>query len=308
MTHRVLLTGVGGFVGSQLARQLLAEDHEVTALISPSTNRWRISDIENKLSLIDSDLTNVKAIAGRIREARSDICIHLAWHGWAGQASADENLSSLSVSLELLRIMPAIGCRRFVAAGTCYEYDLGGERLAETTALRPHNVYGLCKKSMFEVSQVFGKLAGLSVLNPRLFYSYGPFEDTRRVVPAIALCLLRGEVAKVTPGLQIRDYLHVEDVARAIWAATQSPVTGAVNIASGEPVTIAEIARTIGRLLGKSHLVSIGADRYREDDPMRVLADATLLRREIGWAPRYNLEDGLAHTLAWLEARAGQVK
>ncbi len=308
MTHRVLLTGAGGFVGSQLARQLLAEGHEVTALINPTTDRWRIRDIENRLSLVNSDLTNLKSIADRIREARPDICIHLAWHGWAGQASADENLSSLSVSLELLKMVPAIGCDRFVAAGTCYEYLLGDHPLAETTPLRPHNVYGLCKKAMFEICQEFGNLAGLRVLSPRLFYSYGPFEDARRVVPAIALCLLKGEVAKVTPGMQIRDYLHVEDVAGAIWAAAQSAATGAVNIASGEPITIAELVRTIGRLLGKSHLVAIGAVGYRENDPMQVFADTTRLRQEIGWSPRYTLETGLAHTLAWWEERVTQLR
>ena len=305
VSYRVLLTGAGGFVGSQLARLLVLEGHEVTALISPSTNRWRIRDIETELSVVDSDLRTLGTIEDRIRAARPDICIHLAWHGWTGQAAAEENLSSLSVSLELLKLMPVIGCERFVAAGTCFEYDLQHERLVETTPLRPANVYGLCKKSLFEVAQAFSTLTGVRVLTPRLFYSYGPYEDRRRVVPATALSLLRGETAKMTPGLQIRDYLHVEDVASAIWAAATSRVTGAVNIASGEPVTIAEIGRTIGQLLGKSTLIALGAVGYRENDPTRVLADATLLRHEIGWSPRYDLREGLAQTLAWWEGRVG---
>jgi nucleoside-diphosphate-sugar epimerase len=306
VTHRVLLTGAGGFVGSQLARLLVRGGHEVTALISPSTNRWRIRDIETELLVVDSDLRNLEAIEDRIRAACPDICIHLAWHGWAGQAAPEENLTSLSVSLELLKLMPAIGCERFVAAGTCYEYDLQHERLAETTPLRPENVYGLCKKSLFEVAQEFSTLTGVRVLTPRLFYSYGPYEDRRRVVPTTALAVLRGELAKMTPGLQVRDYLHVEDVASAIWTAATSRVTGAVNIASGEAVTVAEIGRTIGELLDKPNLIALGAVGHRENDPMRVLADATLLRRDIGWSPRYALRDGLAQTLAWWEGQVGR--
>ena len=307
LTHRVLLTGAGGFVGSHLARQLLAEGHEITALIGPSTDRWRIRDIESRLSVVESDLENVEAVAGRIQAARPEICIHLAWRGWSGRAATETNFTSLSGSLELLRLMQAIGCERFVAAGTCYEYDLQHERLAETTPLNPHDVYGACKKALFEIAQEFSSLTGLRVLTPRLFYSYGPYEDERRLVPSTTLRLLKGETAKLTPGLQVRDYLHVEDAAAAIWSAATSQIDGAVNIALGEPVTVAEIAQTIGDLLGRPDLILLGATSCPENEPMRVLADASLLRHDIGWAPNYSLREGLAHTLAWWEARAGRV-
>ncbi|MAG69331.1 MAG: UDP-glucose 4-epimerase [Acidobacteria bacterium] len=304
--HRVLLTGAGGFVGSHLARLLLAEGQEGMALISPSTNRWRLRDIESRLSILDSDLTNLAALGDRLRAFRPDVCLHMAWHGWAGQTAPDENLTSLAVSLELLKLMSSLRCERFVAAGTCFEYDVRHEWLSEKTPLGPHNVYGACKKAMFEIAQEFAALTGIRVLTPRLFYSYGPYEPARRIVASIIRTVLGGGTAKVTPGQQIRDYLHIEDVASAIWTATQSPVTGAVNIASGEPVTIAEVATTLGQLLGKPDRVEIGAIGYQEGDPMRVAGDATLLRRETGWSPRFGLRDGLANAVAWWEAWSTQ--
>ena len=73
-----------------------------------------------------------------------------------------------------------------------------------------------------------------------------------------------------------------------------------------EAAEVAEIAEIIGDLLGRPDLILLGARDCPENEPMRILADASLLRRKIGWAPKYSLRDGLAHTLAWWEAWAGQ--
>jgi nucleoside-diphosphate-sugar epimerase len=200
-------------------------------------------------------------------------------------------------------MMPELGCGRFVAIGTCFEYDLSHDRLPETTPLRPSELYGTCKKSLFEVAQQFSTLTGVEVVTPRVFYSYGPFEDVRRLVPSIALALLRGQVAKVTPGEQIRDYLHVEDVASAVWHVAISGLRGAVNIASAQPVTIADLAMRVGRLLGRPELVHLGAIPYRVGEPMRILGDAARLQAEVGWSPRFDLDRGLADTVGWWQAR-----
>src|SRR4029079_9798212 len=138
-----------------------------------------------------------------------DVTIHLAWKGWSGKAQADANLSSLGVSLELLRKMPELEYPSFRALSTRFEYDLPGGLLSESSPLRPHDLYGGCKKSLFEVAQAFSALTGVAVATPRIFYSYGPLEESRRLVPSIVQALLRGETAKATAGRQVRDYLHV---------------------------------------------------------------------------------------------------
>ena len=296
---RVLLTGAAGFIGSHVARLLVAENHDVIAVVRPGADRWRLADIESRLDIIEADLTELGAIKGRLRARRPEICIHLAWKGWSGKAEADANLTSLGISLELLRTMPDLECPRFVGAGTCFEYPLTSGRLAETMPLAPHDLYGACKKSLFEVAQHFSVLTGVSVVTPRIFYSYGPYEDARRLVPSITQSLLRGEAANVTPGEQVRDYLHVEDIAAAIWTVAASNATGAVNVGSGEAVTIAAIARRLGQIIGRPELVRIGQLQYRESEPMHILSDATRLRHELGFEPRYDLDRGLHQTIEW---------
>jgi nucleoside-diphosphate-sugar epimerase len=304
--RRVLLTGGAGFIGSQLARLLVREGHEVFAIIRPQADRWRIADIESELMVIEGDLRALPSLREQLVAAKPEICLHLAWRGWLGQAEAIENLSSLSVSLDLLRMMPELSCPRFVSVGTCFEYDLAGGRLTETTPLRPQELYGTCKKSLFEVAQQFAAFTGMSMATPRVFYSYGPFEDVRRLVPSVALSLLKGLPARVTLGEQVRDYLHVEDVASAIWRVATSELTGPVNIASGEPVTIAEVATRVAGLLGRPDLLHLGALPYRQGEPMRILADTTTLRERLGWTPRFALEQGLIDTVGWWEARKSE--
>lgn len=305
--QRVLLTGAAGFIGCQIARLLLNEGHEVHAIIRPQTDRWRLDGLERDLAIIDGDLHDLPAFRARLRAVRPDICLHLAWRGWAGQATVDDNMVSLSMSLNLLREMRDLSCDRFVAAGTCFEYDCRRDRLPETALLQPQGfnpMYGACKKALFELSQQFAALTAMRVVTPRVFNCYGPFEDAKGLIPSITLALLRGEPARVTPGQQVRDYLHVQDVASAIWRVATSDLTGAVNIASGEPVLIAEIAMRLGRMIGRPDLVHLGAIPYRPSDPMRIVADATLLRRHLGWAPKFDLDQGLADTVRWWRQQA----
>jgi len=300
---RVLLTGATGFIGSHLARLLVEQGQEVLAIIRPGADRWRIADIQRRLSFVDSDLRDATDILNQVRSWQPDICIHLGWQGWFGKPEADRNIASLRMSLALLSRMTELSCRRFVTAGTCFEYDLSGQRLSETSTLGPHDLYGACKKSLFEVAEHYAKLVGVSVVSARIFYAYGPYENARRLVPSIVRALLRGDIAKVTPGEQVRDYLHVSDIASAIWTVAKSDVVGAVNVASGEPITIAQIARRIGQLLEKPDLIHLGALPYRADEPMHILGDATVLRERLAWVPRFNIDSGLAETIHWWRQR-----
>lgn len=297
---RVALTGAAGFIGSHLARLILGEGHAVSALIRPGTDRRRIRDIEARLSLMPGDLTDYDTVQRWLAEERPDVCIHLAWRGrYAAFREAEENLASLQGSLNLLRAVGTVGCRRLVGAGTCFEYDTSHAVLGERTPLVPHEIYGASKVACFLVCEQFCRLARVEFAWTRLFQLYGPQDDRDRLIPNVVLTLLRGEAAEVTKGEQIRDFLYVEDVASALWTVARSQFTGVVNIASGTPMSVADVVREIGRLLARSDLLRIGALPYRAGEPMRLQADASLLRNALGWSPRFDLEHGLQSTIDW---------
>jgi UDP-glucuronate decarboxylase len=300
---KLLLTGATGFIGSHLARLLISSGESVTAIVKPSSTRWRIADVADSLRILEGDLGDRALLAKRLSEDVPDVCIHLAWHGWSGPSlTAEENLSSLAASLELLRAVADAGCRRFVGVGTCFEYDTSGGMLSETTPAHPGDLYGVSKHSLWMAAQAVSPIAKMEVAWARVFLVYGPFDDERRLVPSLALSLIRGEAAKTTPGEQVRDIMHVEDAASAIWAVARHSYRGAVNVASGVPVKVVDIARQIANLVGRPELLQIGALPYRVSDPPVLVADTTVLRETIGWAPQYDLASGLAHTVAWWRA------
>ena len=127
----------------------------------------------------------------------------------------------------------------------------------------------------------------------------GLFEDKQRLVPSIICSLLRNQMARVTKGEQIRDFLHVEDVAAAIWAVARSDLSGPVNIGSGKPVALRDIVTKIGAILDRPDLIVLGTLPYDASDPMFICANNRRLTEHTTWVPRYDLDQGLRHTVEW---------
>jgi nucleoside-diphosphate-sugar epimerase len=297
---KVLLTGATGFIGSHVARALVAQGAEIHALVLPQDSFWRIADVAPRLRFHTANFLDVASVA-RVSEAvRPELCIHLAWYVEPGKyLEAPENRDFLHASIVFARTLARIGCRRFVATGTCFEYDTDRGVLSESSPTRPRTLYASCKLQLFQQLEQVGQETGMEIGWLRFFYQYGPFEDPRRLVPYVIGGVLRGELVKLTPGEQVRDYLHVEDVAGAVCAIVRSNLTGPVNIGSGQPVTVREIALRIGELLGRADLIALGAQPYIPGDPMRIVADNKRLRDGAGWKARFNLDEGLRQTIEW---------
>jgi nucleoside-diphosphate-sugar epimerase len=153
----------------------------------------------------------------------------------------------------------ASGVKRFVGIGTCYEYDLSGGYLHSDTPLMPATLYGACKASLFLTLAKLMEHEMLSFAKYRLFYLYGEGEDERRLVPYIRACLAAGEAAQLTTGKQIRDYLDVRDACFQIADLALSVKMGLINICSGKPITVAELAFQIAEEYGRSDLLHFGA-------------------------------------------------
>jgi nucleoside-diphosphate-sugar epimerase len=294
---KILLTGATGFIGSHIARALVAGGHQVQALVLPNDNTWRITDILPSLVMIDGNLLEPSFTLPR---QSFDCCIHLAWYVEPGKyLDSPENKRWVERSLVFARALQDAGCRRFLAAGTCFEYATNDERLRESSPTGPRTLYAQSKLELFNALQ------SLDMETPwvRFFYQYGPFEDPRRLVPVVINALLRSQEAKLVPGDRRRDFLHIEDVASAVVTVAQSTLKGAVNIGLGTPTTVAEIGTKIGELIGKPELVKLGALPYPPTEPMQIVADNTKLL-STGWRPCYNLDEGLRHTIAWWRAHS----
>jgi nucleoside-diphosphate-sugar epimerase len=137
-----------------------------------------------------------------------------------------------------------------------------------------------------------------------VFFLYGPGEHPARLVASVIERLLRGERAAVTHGTQVRDFLHVADVAGAFAAlVSREEVQGAVNIASGVPVSLRELLVVLENRLGAHGLIGFGERPAPVDEPPVIVADVERLRDEAGFVPKLSLESGLDDAIAHLRKR-----
>jgi len=301
---KVLVTGATGFIGSHVVRIAIKEGHEVFVAHQSGTDTWRIKDLLSLLNLIPGDLPANENLISSLERIRPELCIHMAWYAEPGKyLTAPENVFLVGASLELAYRLAQLGCRRFIGMGTCIEYDTRFGYLSEDTPTRPDSLYAASK---FAVQTVLARLSegmGMESAWVRLFYLYGPFEDSRRLVPTIVRSLLSGNPVTITAGNLVRDFLHVEDVAAAIWAVACSNVTGAVNVGSGKPVSIKEVAMTAGNLIGRPELIKVGETPSGTSEPPFICAIPTRLKTNTDWSPRYDLESGLRQTITWWQSQ-----
>jgi len=171
------------------------------------------------------------------------------------------------------------------------------------TPLRPRSLYGVCKNATRQILESFCAQSGMRFAWTRFFLLYGPMEPKERLLPYVVLTLLKGEVAKCTSGEQVRDFLHVEDAASAMWAVAKSDLSGPVNIGSGQPIKVRTVVETIAQHLQREENVAFGALPANPEEPPLLLADVRRLESVVGWKPSLTLQEGVAETCEWWRSR-----
>ncbi len=290
---RVLVTGAAGFIGSHVTRALVERGHEVHALIRPSSPTKPIEDLLDRISVVAADLSDLTAVKRAVGTLAPEVTIHLAWYAEPSKYlhDAGKNLESLALSCLLLKSLVEAGCRRVVVAGTCLE----GLPDAQPS------IYAAAKRALHAIVEGLDA-SGVSALCAHIFYLYGPWENDRRVIPAVIRSLLQGTEIEVTAGEQKRDYLHVADVARGICMLAEGSLTGTVDVATGKAVTLRQLFEAIGRETGRPDLIKLGHRPYDKNEIFSAVGDPAALHA-IGWGPSISLDDGIKDTVAWWSRR-----
>lgn len=298
---KVFVTGASGFIGSHVVRALINAGHTVLALTTASDNLWRLKDIRSHFEILQGRLEDSVNMKTLLSAWKPEVCIHLAWYAEPGKyLNSPENLNSLQGSLSLLQILSECGCKQFIGAGTCAEYKMKSEILAETDDTDPETLYAASKLSFQMLAKQICTKTDILFTWGRIFYPYGLQEDARRLIPSVILKLLKNEVFLASPGEQLRDYIHVTDVASAFLKLAEKQETGVFNICSSQPVTIKNLLEVIGDLMGKDNLLAYGALPYRDWEPMHIAGNNKKLKA-IDWKPSVDLRSGLHDTIKWWE-------
>ena len=264
----ILLTGATGFVGRQVLRELGKRNCKVRLIVRDGSQSHIAPSnaIDAVIATADLWFESVAWCADVCRDV--DSVIHVAWYAEPGQyLQSPKNLECLAGTLRLAQGASQAKVRRFVGIGTCFEYDLSAGYLTVATPLRPSTPYAAAKAAVFMALSQYLPQQGVEFTWCRLFYLYGEGEDERRLVPYLRAKLSAGEPADLSSGTQIRDYLDVREAGRMLVEQALGAGQGPVNICSGTPVTVRELAERIADEYGRRDLLRFGARPDNLVDP-----------------------------------------
>jgi nucleoside-diphosphate-sugar epimerase len=278
---RVAVTGAAGFIGRQAVAALRELGTEPVTIGRDASNDVR------------ADLLAEPAIGKALTERGCETLLHLAWTTTHGKFwTSPDNVDWLAASALLVRSFVDAGGRRVVVAGTCVEYDppVTGPCVPGETPTKPTTLYGTAKASLRATLAAWSDIAGFSFAWGHVFAPFGVGEKPDRLVPFAIRNLLAGVECPFTSGRQVRDFLDVRDCGTGFAKLALSDVAGAVNVASGMPITVAELVSRVGALTGRSDLIRLGALPDRPGEPPNLWGDASRLTTT-GFAPSYSHDD-----------------
>lgn len=267
-TKRVLITGATGFVGRQVLHHLSTQNVRVTAVLRES-KQDALADhpaVETVISTPDLFAETAAWWANALQGI--DTMIHVAWYAEPGlYLQSSKNMDCLQGTLNMAKGAAQVGVRRFVGIGTCFEYDLSQGMLSVSTPLKPLTPYAGAKAASYFVLSQWLPVQSTEFVWCRLFYLYGQGEDARRLVPYLRAKLAAGEPAELTSGNQIRDFIDVAEAGRLIASAALGTAVGPINICSGIPITVKQMAENIADEYGRRDLLEFGVRPDNLIDP-----------------------------------------
>jgi len=273
MTRRVLLTGATGFVGRQVLSALAASGASIHAVIREGSSGSQLASSASIESITCSpDIFRESVEWWNEALQNVDTIVHVAWYAEPGKyLQSPENIVCLEGTLRMAQAAARAGVKRFIGIGTCFEYDLSAGMLATDTPLRPVSPYAGAKAAAFLALSQWLPAHGISFAWCRLFYLFGEGEDERRLVSNLRARLAAGEPVNLTSGNQVRDFLDVKIAGEKIADIALGDKEGPVNVCSGIPVTVRQLAEQIADEFGRRDLLRFGARADNLVDPRCVV-------------------------------------
>jgi dTDP-glucose 4,6-dehydratase len=324
----IIVTGGAGFIGSNFVREWMANEQEPVIILDRLTyagNLDSLADLSKdpRFSFIEGDIRDSSLIAQLLTEYSPRAIIN-----FAAESHVDRSIDGPAVFVEtnvlgtfcLLEAARQFWCKsskqdkevfRFLHVSTDEVYgSLGPEgRFTEATPYAPNSPYSASKASSDHFVRAYHHTYGLPVLTTNCSNNYGPYQFPEKLIPLMILNALAGRPLPVYgDGLQIRDWLYVEDHCRAIRTVLQSGRPGEVyNIGGDCEMTNLDVVRSICSTVDQlcanlphgacDSLITFVKDRPGHD--RRYAIDASKIRRELGWTPREDFETGLRRTVQW---------
>ncbi len=299
----ILITGGSGFIGACLARDLIADGHDVHLLLRPEFQHWRLEDIRGQFTPHMVDLRNAEGVKRMMDRIRPQVIYHLGTHGaYPFQKNRSEILTTnLMGTANLIDALESHDFKSFIHTGSSSEYGHKEGPMRVTDRLDPRSDYAVSKAAATHLCQMEA-FRHRPFATVRVFAAYGPWEEPSRLVPYVMDSCARLQNPKVSAGQQPRDFIYVQDIVDLLKhvAATPSLRTGIWHAGTGIQSTVREMIETIVAVCGGGRVkAEFGAAINRPDEPTHWVADEECTRQATGWKPAYDLKAGVRAMWQW---------
>lgn len=289
MSRAALLTGATGFIGGKLAARLLADGWRVHAVVRPSSAGVLPAGVE--AHRLDGTTAGLIAV---VTDTAPDIVFHLASLYLADHRpdQVDDLVgSNVLFGAQLFEAMTATGAKHVVNTGSASQHY-------GTLDYNPVSLYAATKQACGDILRFYHDARGLSAITLKIYDTYGAGDVRRKLVQLIVDAAMTGESLDMSPGHQIVDLTHIDDVVSAFVRAAERLLAADAPLneeflVSGERLTIRELVRLVGQTLGQEPNVCFGARAYRHREVMVPVSARTQL-------PNWHAESLLADTLKGL--------
>jgi dTDP-glucose 4,6-dehydratase len=308
---KLLITGGAGFIGSNFVRYMVKKypNYQIVNLdlLTYAGNLENLKDIENasNYKFVRGDIANNDFINGLFQEEKFDYVINFAAESHVDRSITNPGIfvqTNIQGTLALLDAAKTFKVTKYLQVSTDEVYGTLGETgyFTEETPLAANSPYSASKAGADLLVRSYHETFGLPVNITRCSNNYGPFHFPEKLIPLMIINALNDkELPIYGDGLNIRDWLHVEDHCQAIDLVLHKGRNGEVyNVGGNNERTNIEIVKNILKHLNKPEsLMKFVTDRPGHD--RRYAIDATKLRTELGWSPKYNFETGIEQTINW---------
>lgn len=311
---KVIITGGAGFIGSHVARKCLAAGYEVVVLDDLSSGKRE--NLPDDVLLHQVDVVDSREVQKIFELLKPKHVIHLAAQISVSRSVREPAFDAKTNILGLLNVAQSAarcGVSSFIFGSSGgVLYGNVEEPADECHEIRPVSPYGIAKLTGERYLQFFATHYGLSCTAMRYANVYGPRQDPYGEAGVVAIFferLLRGQPCVINgDGKYIRDYVYVEDVAEANLLALQDYQCGfrAYNVGTGIPTDVCELEKKVRRnlLTIREHadVSNLPEPEYglpRPGDLRSSLLDARAIGEDLGWTPRFTLDEGLGRTALW---------
>lgn len=293
-----LVTGAAGFIGSKLVHELYNRGYNVSALIEKDDNKGveKLKSISENIIILD----DLQELINNAENYPSYDCIfHLATVGINPNFKNIAAICDVNIKMgcQLLDFTKKTDSKLFVNFGSCFEYgDHGNDLLTEDMNCSPESLYAISKNASTNLVMAYAKLEGINMITVRPFGVFGEGEGPNRLCPSIISHCLNNEIVKTTPGEQIRDFVNVSDLVKAVITLTESDYEEyeIYNICSDNPVSVKDFISEIIEVCGfDESLVEFGALPYRANEAMIFAGSNKKLQKVINYPFPNNHREGI---------------